>query len=91
VLRFKQFKSADGEPLEVTINRWLEHAQPDVKLMQQSCTPSGALIVSFLYEEGFQATEERLTMEASAIVEQALAERAGAPLLDPVVVDEGRT
>jgi hypothetical protein len=90
VLRFKQFRSANGEPLEHTINYWLEKARPDVKFLQQSHGPTGELVISFLYEEGFQATEQRLTQEASAIVEHALAERAGAPLLDPVVVEDDR-
>ena len=88
VVRFKQFRSAGGESVEGAINRWLDEAKPDVQFMAQSAGVGGETTVSFLYEEGFHATEQRLTEEASAIVVQAQKERAGAPLLDPVVVDE---
>ncbi len=69
MLRFKQFRSANGEPLDLVINRWLTTARPDVKFMQQTSAPTGDVAVSFLYEEGFQATEQRLTEEASTPTE----------------------
>ena len=91
MVRFKQFRSTDRESVDGAINRWLDEARPDVQFMGQSAGAGGEVIVSFLYEEGFHATEQRLTGEATAIVMQAQKERAGTPLLDPVVVDEGQT
>jgi len=87
VLRFKHFRSG-AESLETSINEWLDQSQPDVKFMGQSTNANGDVVISFLYEEGFMATEQRLTEEASAIVEQALADRSGEPLFAPVLVEE---
>ena len=70
MLRYKQFRAPNGEPLDTTINQWLSTARPDVKFMQQSWAPTGDVAVSFLYEEGFHATETRLTEEASASTHQ---------------------
>lgn len=85
MIRFKIFSDADAQALERTVNEWLTKSEPDVKMMEQTDAPSGRLTVSFLYDEGFLATENRLTEEASAIIESALKEK---PLLDPLKVDE---
>ena len=85
MLRFRAFSAPAVPAVEQQINTWLKQAAPDVKLMQQSITPSGGVIVSFLYDEGFMASEQRLTAEASAIVEEALQKE---PILEPIQVDQ---
>jgi hypothetical protein len=85
VLRFKAFGGADASSVEEAINKWLLHTEPDVKLMQQSLAASGALTVSFLYDEGFTATEQRMSVEAAEIVDRAMREE---PILEPVQVDQ---
>lgn len=85
MLRFKAFSGADTSSVEETINKWLMHAEPDVKLMQQSLAASGALTVSFLYDEGFTATEQRMSVEAAEIVNKAM---RAEPILEPVQVDQ---
>jgi len=85
VLRFRAFSGADTSSVEEAINKWLMQAEPDVKLMQQSLAASGALIVSFLYDEGFTATEQRMSVEAAEIVDKAMREE---PILEPVQVDQ---
>jgi hypothetical protein len=47
--------------------------------------PDGALTVSFLYDEGFRASEERLAEEATAIVEHALHDQV---VLEPLKVNQ---
>ncbi len=71
--------------MERQINDWLAQAEPDVKMMDQSPSANGGITVCFLYDEGFLATENRLTDEASAIVEHALKEE---PVLEPIQVDQ---
>jgi len=85
VLRFKAFSGLDIPVLEQQINAWLARAEPDVKMMDQSVLPDGALTISFLYDEGFRASEERLAEEATAIVEHALHEET---VLEPIKVDQ---
>jgi hypothetical protein len=85
VLRFKAFSGRDIPVLEQQINAWLARAEPDVKMMDQSVLPDGALTISFLYDEGFRASEERLAEEATAIVEHALHEET---VLEPIKVDQ---
>lgn len=85
MLRFRAFSGADTSSVEEAINKWLMQAEPDVKLMQQSLAASGALIVSFLYDEGFTATEQRMSVEAAEIVDKAMREE---PILEPVQVDQ---
>lgn len=85
MLRFKAFQGADLPSVELQINQWLREKEPDVKMMEQSFSQSGALTVGFLYDEGFMATEDRLSVEASEIVDKALAER---PILEPIEVDQ---
>jgi len=41
--------------------------------------------VSFLYDEGFMASEQRLSVEAAEIVDKVLNEE---PLLEPIQVDQ---
>ena len=48
MLRFKAFSGLDIPVLEQQINAWLARAEPDVKMMDQSVMPDGALTVSFL-------------------------------------------
>jgi predicted ArsR family transcriptional regulator len=71
--------------VEQRINAWLKQAEPDVKMMEQVVDTEGRLTISFLYDEGFMATEQRLTEEAAAIVESALREE---PVLEPLKVDQ---
>ena len=85
MLRFKAFSGLDVPLLEQQINAWLAHAEPDVKIMDQLVRPDGAITVSFLYDEGFRASEQRLTEEATAIVEHALHEQT---VLEPIKVDQ---
>ena len=85
MLRFKAFSGPDIPVLEQQINTWLARAEPDVKMMDQSVLPDGALTISFLYDEGFRASEERLAEEATAIVEHALHEET---VLEPIKVDQ---
>ncbi len=85
MLRFKAFSAADAASVEEQINKWLMHAEPEVKMMEQSLAPTGALTVSFLYDEGFMASEQRLSVEAAEIVDKALNEE---PLLEPIQVDQ---
>lgn len=85
VIRFKAFSGADASTLERQVNDWLARAEPDVKMMDQSPSANGGIVVSFLYDEGFLASENRLTDEASAIVEHALREE---PILEPIQVDQ---
>ena len=85
MLRFKAFSGLDIPVLEQQINAWLARAEPDVKMMDQSVLPDGALTISFLYDEGFRASEERLAEEATAIVEHALHEET---VLEPIKVDQ---
>ena len=85
MLRFKAFSGQDIPVLEQQINAWLTRAEPDVKMMDQAVMPDGALTVSFLYDEGFRASEERLAEEATAIVEHALHEQT---VLEPIKVDQ---
>ena len=85
MLRFKAFSGLDVPVLEQQINTWLARAEPDVKMMDQSVMPDGALTISFLYDEGFRASEERLAEEATAIVEHALHEET---VLEPIKVDQ---
>ena len=85
MLRFKAFKGSDIVALEQHINVWLMKAEPDVKMMEQTQAHDGGLTISFLYDEGFMATEQRLTEEAAAIVEHALQEQ---PILEPIKVDQ---
>jgi hypothetical protein len=85
VLRFKAFSGRDIPVLEQQINAWLARAEPDVKMMDQSVLPDGAVTISFLYDEGFRASEERLAEEATAIVEHALHEQT---VLEPIKVDQ---
>lgn len=85
MLRFKAFSGADTSTLERQINEWLAQSEPDVKMMDQSPSANGGIAVSFLYDEGFLATENRLTDEAAAIVEHALKEE---PILEPIQVDQ---
>ena len=85
MLRFRAFSGVDSASVEQQINDWFLHGEPDIKMMQQSVTPSGALTVSFVYDEGFMASGQRLTEEASAIVEEALHEE---PILEPIKVDQ---
>ena len=85
MLRFKAFSGLDIPALEQQINAWLARAEPDVKMMDQSVLPDGALTISFLYDEGFRASEERLAEEATAIVEHALHEET---VLEPIKVDQ---
>ena len=85
MLRFKAFSGRDIPVLEQQINAWLARAEPDVKMMDQSVLPDGALTISFLYDEGFRASEERLAEEATAIVEHALHEET---VLEPIKVDQ---
>lgn len=85
MLRFRAFSGADTSSVEEAINKWLMQAEPDVKLMQQSLAASGALTVSFLYDEGFTATEQRMSVEAAEIVDKAMREE---PILEPVQVDQ---
>ena len=85
MLRFKAFRGADLASIEKEINTWLLHAEPDVKMMDQGISVAGEVIVSFLYDEGFRASERRLTEEASAIVENALKDQ---PVLEPIKVDQ---
>lgn len=85
MLRFKAFQGADAASLEGQINNWLRTSEPDVKMMDQTVASGGQVTVSFLYDEGFMASEERLTAEASAIVENALKEQ---PILEPIQVDQ---
>lgn len=85
MLRFKAFSAPDVPAVEQQINAWLKQAAPDVKLMQQSIASTGAVIVGFVYDEGFMASEQRLTAEASAIVEEALQKE---PILEPIQVDQ---
>ena len=85
MLRFKAFSGLDIPVLEQQINGWLARAEPDVKMMNQSVRPDGALTVSFLYDEGFRASEERLAEEATAIVEHALHEQT---VLEPLKVNQ---
>jgi hypothetical protein len=87
VLRFKAFSGADASSVEETINKWLMQAEPDIRLMQQSLTTSGALTISFLYDEGFMATEQRMSVEAVEIVDRAM---RAEPILDPIQVDQGQ-
>lgn len=89
MVRFKQFTSMANESLEQTVNVWLSQAQPDVRYMGQSVGPQGTILVCFLYEEGFQASEKRLSQEATAIVEQAMRSRSDTPMLEPLTVEEG--
>ena len=51
----------------------------------RASVPDGALAVSFLYDEGFRASEERLAEEATAIVEHALHDQA---VLEPIKVNQ---
>ena len=85
MLRFKAFSGLEIPVLEQQINAWLARAEPDVKMMDQSVMPDGALTVSFLYDEGFRASEQRLTEEATSIVEHALEEQT---VLEPIKVDQ---
>ena len=85
MLRFKAFSGLEIPVLEQQINAWLARAEPDVKMMDQSVLPDGALTISFLYDEGFRASEERLAEEATAIVEHALHEET---VLEPIKVDQ---
>ena len=85
MLRFKAFSGLDIPVLEQQINAWLTRAEPDVKMMDQSVMPDGTLTVSFLYDEGFRASERRLTEEATSIVEHALEEQ---PVLEPIKVNQ---
>ena len=85
MLRFKAFSGLDIPVLEQQINAWLARAEPDVKMMDQSVMPDGALTVSFLYDEGFRASERRLTEEATSIVEHALEEQT---VLEPIKVNQ---
>ncbi len=85
MLRFKAFSGANASEVEGEINKWLMQAEPDVKMMEQSLTDTGALTVSFLYDEGFMASEQRLSVEASEIVERALHQE---PVLEPIQVDQ---
>ena len=85
MLRFKAFTGSDIAELEQQINRWLNRASPDVKTMQQAVTSNGHITISFLFDEGFLAGEQRLTEEAAAIVEHALKEQ---PVLEPLKVDQ---
>lgn len=85
MLRFKAFSAETAQAIETQINEWLKQAEPDVKMMEQSIAPSGALTVGFLFEEGFLASEGRLTEQANAIVEKALHEE---PVLEPIEVDQ---
>lgn len=86
MLRFKAFSGADASALEREINTWLTRSEPDVKMMTQSTMMAGGLTISFLYDEGFRASENRLTEEASAIVENALKKEE--PVLEPIEVDQ---
>ena len=85
MLRFKAFSGVDIPVLEQQINAWLAHSEPDVKIMDQCGMPDGALTVSFLYDEGFRASERRLTEEATSIVEHALQEQT---VLEPIKVNQ---
>lgn len=85
MLRFKAFSGADAPTVEQEVNAWLAQAEPDVKMMDQSAAPNGVVTVSFLYDEGFMATEQRLTEQANAIVEHALNEQT---ILEPIKVDQ---
>jgi hypothetical protein len=84
MLRFKAFSGSDVSAVEAQINAWLHNADPDVKLMDQSVAVDGRVLVGFLYEEGFIATENRLADEATAVVEQAFKEGP----LEPLKVDQ---
>ena len=85
MLRFKSFSGLDIPELEQQINAWLAHSEPDVKMMDQCVMRDGALTVSFLYDEGFRASEQRLTEEATAIVEHALQDQT---VLEPIKVNQ---
>ena len=85
MLRYKAFSGADAAEVEKQVNAWLAKAEPDVKMMGQDVTPNGAVTVGFLYDEGFMASEQRLTEQANAIVEHALKEQ---PVLEPIQVDQ---
>jgi hypothetical protein len=85
VLRFKAFSGANTAGVEEEINKWLMQAEPDVKMMQQSLTEAGLLTVGFLYDEGFMASEQRISVEAAEIVDRALHQE---PVLEPIQVDQ---
>ena len=85
MLRFKSFRGTDMAAVEREINGWLSEAEPDVKMMDQEYSIAGEAVVSFLYDEGFQASERRLTVEAAAIVENAMKQPV---ILEPIKVDE---
>lgn len=72
MVRFKQFTHTNTVALQVEINAWLARAQPAVQTMQQSVGAGGLIVVGFLYEEGFQTTEQRLSEEAVAQAEHVL-------------------
>ena len=84
MLRFKAFGGSDVSTVEAQINAWLQIADPDVRLMDQSVAVDGRILVGFLYEEGFIAAENRLADEANAVVEHALKEGP----LEPIKVDQ---
>lgn len=85
MLRFKAFRGADLAAVEKQINSWLMQAEPDVKMMDQGIATAGEVIVSFLYDEGFRASERRLTEEAGTIVEHALKEHL---ILEPLKINQ---
>ncbi len=85
MLRFKAFHGEDVASVERQINFWLTQAEPDVKLMEQSVADNGRTTISFLYDEGFMAAEQRLAEQASAIVDNALKSQ---PVLEPLKVDQ---
>ncbi len=85
MLRFKAFSGVNAASVEEEINKWLMQSEPDVKMMQQSLAASGAVIVGFLYDEGFMATEQRISVEASEIVDKEIRQE---PLLEPIKVDQ---
>ncbi len=87
MMQFKTFSGTDSAVVEKQVNTWLMQDEPDVKMMEQSVLPSGALAVSFLYDAGFRISEQRLEAEASLIVEEALL-HPKEPVLEPIEVDQ---
>lgn len=85
MLRFKTFNAADAKSLEEQVNEWLMQSEPDVRMMEQGASPTGTLVVSFLYDEGFMASEQRISVQASEIVENALHQPQ---VLEPIQVDQ---
>jgi hypothetical protein len=80
MLRYKQI-GGSGQPLEDSVNAWLEQFEPDVTQMVQTQLSDGSLMIGFLFEESFRAQELRLSS-------RSVVRNASPPMTDEVRPDD---